>query len=622
MKRNTHNIKKLGACLLMLMTLGSCEDYLEETQVATLTYDHYTTQAGMEDLVRAAYEKTRIKYERGSSFMFFNYGVDTYTHGDQPSEYRYNVYNSDLNSSEGTVNQMWTDWYDGINRCNLGIKLIPGIEGTGLYRTEEGKNQRIAELRFLRGFYYFGLVQQFGAVPLLLEPSEGVKLEFTRTPVPAVYEAIINDLRFAAEHLPLNQSDYGRATKGAAEHYLAKVYLTRGSAVEDERGQKPTDMDSAAYYAESVINSGVYQLEQDFADLWDINNRQSVETVFSTQFNSDPIQQGARGNWTHLYFIMYYDNEPGMKRDVLNGRPYRRVKPTDYTLDVFDRKNDSRFYKSFKLAYISNNAASIPSWTSQYAPSQDLVGQPKYEVGDTAVYLVVNTPETALTQEEINRTPYKVYARYYTDASGNLQQGFSRGKFPTLLKHLDPLRPDINERKGSRDGVYARLGETYLIAAEAYGRMGNLAKAFELVNVLRQRAAYKAGEQKPAQYWQVEGGAKGDQSSTYEAIMVTDDVLSDPGELYPPTASSTEQRFIHFMLNERARELSGEFHRWEDLVRTELLIDRARHFNQDAVNIQDYHKLRPIPQSHLDRIYRDGAPLTPDAKAAEQNPGY
>ena len=120
---------------------------------------------------------------------------------------------------------------------------------------------------------------------------------------------------------------------------------------------------------------------------------------------------------------------------------------------------------------------------------------------------------------------------------------------------------------------------------------------------LRERAAWHEGETKMPQYWMIEGGEKFDSSDTFDEIRVTPDQLS-----------STD--FVSFMLDERARELLGEINRWEDLVRCEKLYDWVKQYNTEAVSIRPYHKLRPIPQSHIDR-------LIPKGKIEEeQNEGY
>mgnify|MGYP000784340208 FL=1 len=172
-----------------------------------------------------------------------------------------------------------------------------------------------------------------------------------------------------------------------------------------------------------------------------------------------------------------------------------------------------------------------------------------------------------------------------------------------MLKYEDPLRETANEQKGVREWVRMRLGETYLIAAEAAGRKGDYNLAADLINIIRERASWKTGEKKVPQYWLEEGGEMENTESTYENIKVTADDL--------------KMNFVDFMLDERGRELLGEYTRWEDLVRCEKLIEYVKKWNPDAMkNIQEYHKLRPIPQKHIDRLNPRGS------DEEEQNPGY
>jgi hypothetical protein len=613
-------MKKIAILFFTAVALFSCHDMLEEEAVSQPTYDLYDSEAGVEQLVNAAYNTLRFQFNGEQSFTLWNYGVDEYIQAADGQNKFVDAYTNQLNSTFTMFHDAWTAYYQGINTCNMAMKLIPDVkpEGGGL-STEQGKSRRIGEMRFLRAYYYFLLVQQFGSIPVSLTATEGINLEFPKLPVSDVYDVIISDLRAAEAVLPQTQGDRGRITQGAARHFLAKVYLTRGSAVTDERGQKATDMDSAAYYADLVINQGTYALVSNYADLWNVTNEANSEVILSAQFNNNPLLLANSGNRVHLYYQMVYDGKPGMERDITYGRPFRRLKPTPYTIEVFDRKNDSRFYKSFRTVYLSNDRTApitIPKWEQADATAgyidQSMVGKNKFNVGDTAVIVSVDK----------NVSDAAIKSKYYLWIP---QNKWNNADFLTLIKWMDPTRLDIGTEFAGRDGLIARLGETYLIAAEAYGRLKDYGKAAEYINALRDRAAYKAGEVKPFHFYKTEGGTYGDVNSTAPALQV-DASYWDSNvaiEQYPPSASSTESRFIHFILNERTRELLGELHRWNDLVRTETFYERVKLFHSIAApTVQPYHKLRPIPQAHLERVFVNGRPLSPDERQQQQNPGY
>src|SRR5690625_6671422 len=109
----------------------------------------------------------------------------------------------------------------GINSSNTGINRAQEQEEV----SEEAKRVRVGEARFLRAHFYFVLVQQYGAVHISTEETQGVEIEASRAPVDAVFELIIEDLEHAIANLPDEQEDYGRATTPASEHLLARVLL-------------------------------------------------------------------------------------------------------------------------------------------------------------------------------------------------------------------------------------------------------------------------------------------------------------------------------------------------------------------------------------------------------------
>lgn len=657
--------KTVAALLFVVCSIQSCKKFIKEELVTTLTQDYYKTDQGLEDLVKSAYAPLRWKFENEQSYAMWNFGTDEFRLGDQFNNEHWNKYNNLLNpnGSDGFVNGLWTNNYAGINRCNMGIEMIGAFSDANsrLLGTPAQRNQRIAELMGLRAFYYFQLVQQFGAIPLVNRSSDTLRTDFPRAPVAAIYEQIISDLRGVAPVLSYAiPSERGRISKSVAYHFLAKAYLTRASAVTEDRGRKPTDLDSAIVYGDSVIKAGVHTLEANYANLFSASyathtppkpgfdgplpvgdpskiaaNNASNEIIFAAQF-SNSLALAGNGNRVHLFYGTQYDAGipiPGMIRDAFNGRPFRRLRPTDYTMDVFDRANDSRFFKSFQTAYYRNaptshsNSSAIPVFTAANAPSPDLVGKKVVGLGDTAGLFVVNSPDKPLLPADIAKFRAKVYARYRKAGPADpVTSDFSDNKYLTLIKFLDGVRltADLQEERGIRNGTLARLAETYLIVAEAYGRKGDYTRALEYVNVVRKRAAYKAGEVKNPHNWLFYGGAVNDLSSTEPAMIATADLFTTnaPSELYPPGVSSTESRFIHFMLNERTRELCGELYRWEDLVRVEALYDRTKLYNADATNLSPFHKLRPIPLPQIIALKVNGRPLNESEIAAYQNPGY
>lgn len=207
-----------------------------------------------------------------------------------------------------------------------------------------------------------------------------------------------------------------------------------------------------------------------------------------------------------------------------------------------------------------------------------------------------------------------------------------------------------------RDVTMARVGETYLVRAECYVRQKNYSKAMEDINVIRRRAQWKNGENRS---YYVDGSQAFEKNSLYEKnkemyinsnLNMNTYYLSNP-DMDVTTAASDLQlktfpanlpaedeavmqqlgvsgdydRAINFILNERTRELLGEWQRWETLSRTGWLIKRAKAFNaQAALYIKEgKHELRPIPQSFIDGLLQEnGDNLTSDQKAAWQNPGY
>ncbi|KAI9436392.1 RagB/SusD domain-containing protein [Russula earlei] len=639
----------------MIISASCKKSFLDEELITSLNTEDFTTTQGLDDLVVGMYQSLRFHFNYEWAYSTTNYGVDEFTVGGDRTEEMWNSYDASLNSLNGDVSSVWDNMYGNINSANIVIQNVPA------YYVGANKNTRLGEGYFMRAFDYFKLVKQYGGVPLKLTPSTAVDLNFKRDSIQTVYQQVINDFTQAYNLLPTTPAQTGRITKWAAAHFLAKVYLFRASEINSawNSGTQQADLQNAITYADLVINSGNYVLATDFRDLWNFTavdgpNETNKEIILSAQFSNNTATQGRYGNQVHLYYESIYQTLPGMQRDIPGDREFQRLRSTDYALDVFDRVNDSRFWKSFKTVYLSNNAASIPTWTATYAPNAGVVGKPKFVLGDTSVkYIVNNAGDPRYTATSINYRGPTLFVRYYSGQPENVlggHGGFNSSEFVGLSKFIDGSRNAVASQFGQRDGILARLAETYLIAAEAYGRLGQYASALPYLNAVRDRAAYKAGEDRTiysdgGAAWKTNPVANtaayvsyATTNTYYESNNIpvstasTDaamhlnsinDIFNSTHDFYAKLGVASQgDQFIAFILNERSRELMGELMRWEDLARTKTLITRATTFNDEAKPI-DKHYLRPIPQTFLDGIRNtDNSPLTAAQKAAMQNPGW
>jgi hypothetical protein len=640
----------LVAILTVMVSTACKKSFLNEDLETVRDLNFYKTDAGIQSLVNGTYHHVFATPFNGEmAFSNMSYGVDEFHLGGDPSNSMYNSYGNTFgpfitpnNANTVPANVQWDYLYLGIGQANLIIKNATESESTA----DAIKKTALGEGLFFRGYCYLRLVSQFGAVPLKTEPQEptsAAELEFTRAAPKDIFDQIIADLQQAYDLLG-NAGAPAKITKDAAAHFLAKAYLCRTSEINDSwnASTKAADLAAIGPLCDGVIAN--HALAANFADLWKYTapnsaNETLPEIILSAQFTADLSASGI--NTQHLYYVSRYEDVQQMQRDLTGDRPFSRLSPTYYIYRIYDMVNDSRFWKGFRTKSKVNGASGGSNVNGDLGIMY-VINQP----GDNrfaSVYmnnLVVNAPT--------GKTIPHVYIAFPGGRTTDGALLVDSRKFPSLSKFMDGSRTaGFNDVDGLRDMTLARSAETYLIAAEAKIRLGNYAEALTYINAVRARAGYKAGESRSAYY---DGGAAPTtnpqaippsyfaENSYYESnnipvtinpsasLDVADMNNLPAGDQYIITTlgyTSAYDKALCFLLNERARELAGEYLRWEDLSRTKTLVARAKAFNPEAApNIQDRHLLRPIPQTFLDGIQANGKALTPAEKQAMQNPGY
>lgn len=546
----------LGACFSLGLT--SCSDFLDEENLSNVNSDEYFAQKeGYENLVNASYATLRTMWK--NELWLFNLGVDIYTRGESElisgSYGNRDVYSSELNeyatldAQNSYVSDFYSHAYYGIQVINSAINKSKSVNGM----SENDVKKRVAEVRFLRAYYYYLLVEQFGDVAIVTEEINTPITEFVRTPEKDVYDFILSELDEVVNVLPASQEEYGRITQGAAKHLMALVHLTRGYKGFGEAN----DFTRAAALADEVINSGQYQLLPSFDEVFASGNEKNKEIIFSVQYDGSSLgsQYGGNGQQNLYGFELWTKVVSGFEQSNLTyGWKKNQFMPTQFLYSLYDTQKDSRYDATFKSEFYATIADETiglkPGDLRLYFPKYD---QPLSKADSLAI--MAEHPNAIIIPRD----------RWKQDIEGIGGSGMC----PMIWKFYDPNSswPSNNTSYTSTKDIFLfRLADTYLLAAEAYLKAGNAEKAAERINVVRLRAAMPG----------------------HEADMKI-------------AAADVD---IDFILDERAREMAGEYNRWMDLKRTGKLIERTlKHNNLAAkINKMDSHVLlRPIPQSIIDQ---------------------
>ncbi|MEN2398835.1 RagB/SusD family nutrient uptake outer membrane protein [Flavobacterium sp. MC2016-06] len=557
-------MKKIIVMLGMVATtLGSCSNYIEEESLSNVPADAtYKTASGFQLLVNANYAWLKGIY--GGNPWLFCSGTDMYAEGRTPEPAGLSQYTLLIPSSTN-VEDLYNSCYQEIQSVNKTVYYSTITEQT------TNLNSLVGEAKYLRANAYFLLVQTYGGVPIVLDNITTPVLSFHRNTAEEVYTQIIADLEASLASVGTGAyATTGRVNKRAVQDLLAKVYLTKGY----ETFGTPADFTKAAAYADDAIAGQALNLA--FDQLFKPGNDLNVETIFSVQYDkaSTSTNPTKLGNNQFYYFSSYLGGAE-------TGAPLRSYNlcPTSYALGLYE-KGDKRWDATFMTEILEG-----PETTN--GVTKTILYYPYYRSTNPSALKVRHfyapkwfTPADRTAWETANASrkaatfvyhPWGEYSAEYT-----LIKNLDCYTIPVKkFDDPDPTTPSSTGPVSTRDIIVSRLGETYLVAAEAYLKAGVPTTGLARLNEVRRRAGVA------------------------NALI---------GEFN-----------IDYILDERGRELLGEYHRWFDLKRTGTLVARASAYNYKVkaanfVGVGGQLKiLRPIPQLALDLNQNKDFP---------QNPGY
>ena len=564
--KNSINRKSFSArfavvvLLIGILTGGCKKSFLDEKPLDRFSPENLLVDsAGFAAAEVALYQAAREEYALGgANFDYMDLGTDIVQWGRADSR-GFNDYT--LVNSQSDFAKLYWDWgyTDMIRQSNL---ILDNLESGNVKMTSTAKASYQGVAKFFRAYTYNILYDLYGGVPIVDHQITEPKFDFQRATKEELLRFIISDLDAACQDLPIVQSKSdGRIYRAAAYQLLTEVYIDLGMETNNA-----SYYDSAAQAATQIIDgaTGHYQLMTTrfgdltrpgdvFSDLFWTNqqNRASgnMEVIWSLQFESFTLGGSAStgGNNAIRLWEPEFDkittpngvaniNSDSLQRGIGVMCPTNYLKYDIWANDPGDMRNSA--YNIRRVYYYTNPK------DKEYFGKEIKTGK------DSKGNLIVLRDDGSPTTQILDTT-----RQYYPWIR----------KFDGL-----PFNDNVVNGQSANDIIKMRLGETYLLRAEAYLRAGKLKEAAQDVNTVRARA--------------------------HAAPVAPEDMTID------------------FLLDERTRELLGEEPRRRTLSRMGKLYERVKRYNtRCAPTIQPFNEIWPIPQSAIDAN---------TGNAIQQNTGY
>lgn len=305
-------------CLAAMLSLTGCKDYLTELAPGTnLLEDFFVSGATAKQVTTGCYTPILCEYNVTYCPEWFIGDVvsDDAIKGGQTTNDMGDVYDMEnwkTTSGNTLIYDRYKVAYIGIARCNLALKYVEPMATDSMMNASE-KNRYLGEIHFLRAYYYFHLLRIFGGVPITLQvEDQDSRWTMARASVEMVYNQIIEDLEFANANLwtrsQLPDDEVGRATKGAAQGMLQKVYLYMASPYWHDKylqaRDRQADYQTSKNWGDSIITSGQYDLVDNYEFNFTVAGENNKESVFELQYMEVPWGDYGDGNGGHFGYTI------------------------------------------------------------------------------------------------------------------------------------------------------------------------------------------------------------------------------------------------------------------------------------------------------------------------------
>ncbi|WP_452222699.1 RagB/SusD family nutrient uptake outer membrane protein [Lacinutrix chionoecetis] len=262
------NIKYILLLLISVVTVISCsDDFVDVESQNESSENYFNSEEDYQNALIGAYDLLQSTY---LNVMLGEIASDNTLAGGESATDVPGIQQIDdmiHTPSNAQLRSIWGWMFAGVNRANYILEFQDKTDFSG-------KENVLAQARFLRAYYYFELVKWFGDVPLIVDERFlfGDQFEVDRTPKEQVYAQMEIDLIYAIDNLPYVQSQTGRITKGSAQALLGKIYLYQNK------------FGASAIVLEDLINFGPHDLISDYTTLFENDNENTVESVFEVQY--------------------------------------------------------------------------------------------------------------------------------------------------------------------------------------------------------------------------------------------------------------------------------------------------------------------------------------------------